>query len=204
MNRYTPITSASGNAFSRRWSRSRTAAAIVLAVALGVSVAGCGESTPPGPSSPTLTAPSASPSASSDPMTLAAQRAIEAYRGMWRAYAEAGQTANPDDPQLAVYATDGALQNLTSGLRSIRDRGLVIKGEIILDPRVTRVEPADVPTTIEITDCADTTNSLLYRQSGELYNDEPGGRQRVIATVKDTGDGVWKVLSFGAQAIGTC
>jgi hypothetical protein len=137
-------------------------------------------------------------------MTLAAQRAIEAYRGMWRAYQEAGQTANPDHPQLAVYATDGALQTLTSGLQSIRDRGLVIKGEVVLDPRVSRVEPADNPTTIEITDCADTTNFLLYRQSGELYNDEPGGRRRVIATVTDTGDEVWKVSSFGAHDIGTC
>jgi hypothetical protein len=45
---------------------------------------------------------------------------------------------------------------------------------------------------------------LLYRTSGELFNDKPGGRRLVIATVKDIGGAVWKVVSFGARDVGSC
>lgn len=151
-----------------------------------------------------MRAPTAPTVTSANPAAAARDRALAAYRGMWAAYQTAGETANPDDPQLATYAANGALQTLTNGLKSVRDRGLVIKGDIVLNPRVTALEPADKPSSIEITDCADTTKSLLYKRSGELFNDKPGGRRLVIATVKDIGGGVWKVVSFGARDIGTC
>jgi hypothetical protein len=134
----------------------------------------------------------------------ARDQGIAAYRGMWTAYQRAAEVANPDDPDLATYAADGALQTLTNGLKSIKDRDLVAKGDIVLNPRVTALEPADKPTTIEITDCADDSKSLLYRKSGELYNGKPGGRRLTIATAKDIGGGVWKVVSFGARDVGTC
>jgi len=154
-------------------------------------------------SSPPLRAPTASVTSASAPV-VARDKAIAAYRGMWAAYQTAAETANPDDPDLPTYATEGALRTLVSGLKSIKDRGLVARGDIVVNPRVTAVEPADDPTTIEITDCADDSKSLLYRKSGGLYNDKPGGRRLIIATVKDIGGGVWKVVSFGARDIGTC
>jgi hypothetical protein len=184
----------------------KQAVGTLAAVVAVVLVAGCRGGTPtaqPTTDSTTMHAPSTSVSSASGPV-VAGDKAIAAYRGMWTAYQKAGETANPDDPNLATYATEGALQTLTSGLASVRDRGLVIKGEIVVSPRVTALEPADQPTTIEITDCADTTKSLLYRTSGELYNDKPGGRRLIIATAKDIGGGVWKVVSFGARDIGTC
>jgi hypothetical protein len=116
----------------------------------------------------------------------------------------AGQTANPDEPELRVYAADEALQTLTRGLELMSGRGLVIAGELVLAPRVTAVEPADQPVSIEITDCADDRGSRLHRESGEPFNDQPGGRRLIVATAKNTGGGVWKVVSFSAHAVGTC
>jgi hypothetical protein len=124
---------------------------------------------------------------------------------MWAAYVEAAKTADPAHPLLAAYATGAALSTLTRGLRSLRDRGLVARGGITLAPTVTGLTPPDRPATVEITDCADDREALLYqRGSDKPHNDKPGGRRRVVATVKHMGGGAWKVVSFGARDIGTC
>lgn len=174
----------------------------ILVATLAACQDDAGVESPP-VSTSTLRAPSSTTS-SINAAIAARDKAIAAYRGMWAAYEKAAQDANPDDPALATYATDTALQTLVSGLKSIHDRGLVARGQIVVTPQVTALEPVELPTNIEITDCADDSASLLYRTSGELYNDKPGGRRRVIATAKDVGGGVWKVVSFGAQAVGTC
>jgi hypothetical protein len=185
----------------------RLGGAVVASVLLIMPATACGGGGGPAPAPPTPSATLHAPSTeatSANPAVAARDKALAAYRGMWAAYEKAGETANPDDPELATYAADVALQTLTNGLRSVRDRGLVIKGDIVLAPAVTVVEPADRPTSIKITDCADDSKSLLYRKSGELYNDKPGGRRLIVATVKDTGGGVWKVVSFGAHDVGSC
>jgi hypothetical protein len=178
---------------------------VAMACALLVVEGGCDSdrSPSPAPGSPVLTAP-ATDSVMGDSIGSAGDRALRAYRGMWAAYEKAGERADPDEPDLPTYATGDALQTLTNGLRSVRERGLVIKGDIVLAPRVTAVEPAERPKSIEITDCADDSRSLLYRRSGELFNDRPGGRRLIVATVTDSGGGVWKVESFGAHPVGSC
>ncbi len=152
----------------------------------------------PTSAAPTLQAPSL------DARGLVEQKALEAYRGMWAAYQKAGANADPADADLAKYTTGSALDRLVKGLTSVRDRGLVFKGEVALAPRVTSVTPTDSPTRAQITDCADDSKSLLYKKSGELYNDTPGGRRLVTATVEDTGSGVWKVTVLAPQGVGTC
>jgi hypothetical protein len=198
-----PSVSPSRSVRRPRPTRVSLAGVVLVASVLVGACQGNGGTSTPSVSSPPLRAPTTSATSASAPV-VARDKAIAAYRGMWAAYQKAAETANPDDPDLATYATDGALRTLTTGLKSIKDRGLVARGEIVVSPRVTAVEPANKPATIEITDCADTTNSLLYRKSGGLYNDKPGGRRLIIATVKDIGGGVWKVVSFGARDIGTC
>ena len=179
---------------------------VVVGLVVTLWLAGCGSqpATPaPSATTPTLHAPTGSASALSD-VVVARDKALAAYRGMWSAYQKAGEVPDPDYPDLRTYATGSALDTLTSGLSSIRDRGLVAKGEISLDPHMTGFEPADQPTSVDITDCADDSKALLYKKSGELYNDKPGGRRLVLATVKDIGGAIWKVESFGAHDVGTC
>lgn len=123
---------------------------------------------------------------------------------MWAAYARAGMTADPDEPELTKYATGQALSTLRAGLAKLRTAGEVLKGEYQSTPRVVAASPSAQPSAISVQDCLDTTRFLTYTAStGELANDVPGGNRAVRATVVRDGDG-WKVSSFGAQEVGTC
>ncbi|PZG09561.1 hypothetical protein C1I95_28895 [Micromonospora craterilacus] len=122
---------------------------------------------------------------------------------MWQAYAKAGLTADPQEPELAQHATDRALSTLQTGLTRLREDGNVIKGDYRSDPRVIATTPATTPSAVTVQDCMDTTRFLTYTAAGVLADDIPGGRRAVRATVIQNGGG-WKVSSFGVQAVGTC
>lgn len=170
----------------------------------GVS-AGCSKSRqerqdPPSPAStPSLRAPSQDTQASAD------TQALTAYRGMWIAYATAGESADPTHGDLAKYTTGDALSALTKGLDEYREKGQVSKGRPVMSPWVTeRPSAGDPVKQFEIQDCLDSTNWLVYRKSGGLVNDEPGGRRFTAAFVQDTGGGVWKVSAVGVHEVGSC
>ncbi|MEU1605543.1 hypothetical protein [Micromonospora matsumotoense] len=132
------------------------------------------------------------------------EAAVTAYRGMWQAYAKAGLTANPQEPDLARFATGAALSLLTSGLAKLREDGEVIKGLYRSSPRVVAAGPSPASGTIAVLDCLNTTDFLTYKaSSGALADDTPGGNRAVRATVIRVGD-VWKVFTVAAQAVGTC
>jgi hypothetical protein len=181
--------------------RRMAAAATVVAMVLPLAATGCsdGESPASGgqPSGPALSAPPQSARSAAETQALAA------WRGMWQAYVKAGLTADPAEPDLARYARDRALATLTAGLRSYRDKGQILKGEVVQNPQVSKAAPDADPTTVTITDCVDDTKFLVYKASGELLNDIPGGRRSALATVTK-GDGDWKVSSFGVQDPDTC
>ncbi|MFY1674045.1 hypothetical protein ACN27G_29515 [Plantactinospora sp. WMMB334] len=181
-----------------RWRR-RGLAAFASGFALALAVAGCGGLAPSGggSSAPSLSAPPQSARGTAE------QQALAAYQGMWQAYATAGLSANPDDPDLERYAAGTALQTLRDGLRGYRDKGQVLKGDLVTSPRVSGVSPDVEPTSVTVTDCVDDTAFLVYARSGELVNDIPGGRRFTKATVRNVGDG-WKVTGFGVQAVQTC
>ncbi|GAB3147015.1 hypothetical protein GCM10027290_29650 [Micromonospora sonneratiae] len=124
---------------------------------------------------------------------------------MWQAYAKAGLTANPDEPDLAKYASERALSTLREGLAGTKRDGHVIKGELGSAPQVERASPAAQPMTVSIIDCLNTEKFLTYTTSGDPVDDEPGGRRLTRATVTNisTGEG-WKVTGLGIQAVGTC
>jgi hypothetical protein len=56
---------------------------------------------------------------------------------MWQAFAQAGLTANADDPRLARYATGNALDTLKSGLSSYKNKGRILEGKLVAAPHVT-------------------------------------------------------------------
>jgi hypothetical protein len=173
----------------------------VVAFAFWLAVVGCGD-TAPSPDGSASTAPgSSAPSVSA--RDAAQRQAVAAWQGMWQAYAKAGLSANPDEPELARNAADRALRTLTNGLKSYKDKGHVLKGDLVANPQVSDASPAADPTTVTILDCVDDSKFLVYKSSGELLNDTPGGRHSAKATVTKLADG-WKVTSFGLQAINTC
>jgi hypothetical protein len=173
----------------------------VLAIfAVLAALAGCSDSTPGGGGSST-------PSLSAPPQSTrgrAEQKAVAAYQEMWQAYAKAGRTANPDDPDLGRYATGSALKTLTDGLKGYRDKAQILKGDLVTNPQVAGASPGTDPKDVTVTDCVDDTKFLVYQRSGELVNNVPGGRRSAKATVTNLGADGWKVTGFGVQAVNTC
>ena len=66
-----------------------------------------------------------------------------------------------------------------------------------------RLAPQPELTQATISDCFDDTHWLVYKDTGGLQDNVPGGHRRIQATVVDTG-GVWKVTQFSGEAEGTC
>jgi hypothetical protein len=170
-----------------------------------LSVTGCGgqSTTPPAPAPPTSGAPPLT-TAPATPASVAGAAALASYRGMWKAFVEAGRTSDWQSATLGRYATGVALTNLTRGLYADSLNKLITKGEPVLSPAVASVEPNDDPLQVLVSDCADSTNWLKYRSSDGSLADTPGGRRLINAVVERQADKSWKVSDFGVQKVGTC
>jgi hypothetical protein len=180
--------------------------ALAVVAALLTGLTACSRTDDPTVSLPTVTkstATTTAPSPSGNPSVDVRQQAIDAYVGMQRAYLKATETADPNYPELAKYASGRALEVLKTGLKGIQDQGLRGRGEATFRPRVESVEPAGEPTKIGIRDCMDTSRTELYKANGDPYRDEPGGNRLVIATVEMV-NGTWKVTGLGVQEAGSC
>jgi hypothetical protein len=189
--------------YGRSLMMQRFGATVTGLLLLTGATAGCTEDRQPDRGNSSSPAPSLR-APSQDARSTADARAIAAYRGMWNAYAAAGEVADPTHGDVAQYATGDALESLTGALDGYRKKGQVMKGRPALTPRVVSRSPGDPVSRLEVKDCADTTTWLVYDKSGDLINDVPGGRRSIGATVIDTGNGVWKVSLFGAREVGTC
>ncbi|MGP4115286.1 hypothetical protein ACTWP5_30865 [Streptomyces sp. 4N509B] len=193
---------------SRRMRRGACCAAIavlVLTACSDASSAGGDGSMERADSSPsTPPAGSATPT----PETVvdrAKEAALAAYRGMWLDMARAARTSNWRAGYLADHATGDALTAITGSLYADHRNGLVTRGDPILYPTVSSVNPPNDPTAIMIDDCGDSTNWLKYEEdTDQLADDEPGGRQAIIAEVKRQTDGIWQVTRFAVQSVGSC
>lgn len=174
---------------------------VVLAACIAAGTSACRADQPP--AGTTTSAPSVS-TPGQDARASAAEMALDAYRGMWTAYAKAGLTSNADEPDLAKFAADDALRTLRKGLAGYRSKKQVIKGDFGSSPSVANVSPGTNPTTVTITDCLDGTRFLVYKSSGGLADDKPGGRRSATAAVTNLGGQGWKVTNFGVQEVGTC
>ncbi|GHE80962.1 hypothetical protein GCM10017786_09050 [Amycolatopsis deserti] len=160
-------------------------------------------------SGPSTAAPAPSAAVSTSPSPTgedkAKQEALAAYRAMWADFVQAGITSDWQSPKLGDHATGLALTNLSRGLYADHYNGLVTKGQPILNPTVSSVEPAGDPVKIIVSDCGDSTNWLKYRaDNGQLADDEPGGRHAINAIVEKQADGSWKVTDYGVHDAGTC
>jgi hypothetical protein len=178
---------------------------------LVVSLAGAVACTPdpPAPTSvlTSTTSRTSSPtdSPTESPVDVAGRVAVDAYLGMWQAMAGAARTSDWRSPQLGEYATGQALNTISRGLYTDHRNGLVTKGAPNNAPTVSRVDPADEPTRVTISDCGDSTHWLKYHaDTGRLADDGPGGRRAITAVVDQQRDGRWLVSDFAVESVGTC
>jgi hypothetical protein len=176
---------------------------LLAAVAL---LAACGSGAGPGPGKPGRTAPAtASPVKTSASRASAAQAAaLAAYTGMWKEMQAAAVTADWTAPRLASYASGEALQILVSGLRSDHRQGLVVKGTLVMHPKVISQKPSGNPDQVVIRDCSDDSHWLNYvAATGKLQNNVPGGHRLAEALVTRAA-GRWTVSRLVVHAEGTC
>jgi hypothetical protein len=193
-----------GNAHGRN-GRRRVGLALVGLAALTLAACSSNSSSTPGDTTEVTTSPppsSISPSPVS-PADSASQQATAAYTGMWRQMAKAGETADWQSPELAKYATGDALGVVNRSLYTDHLNGVVSKGAPANKPQVSKMDPADNPTTVTISDCSDSSNWLKYK-NGQLLNDTPGGRRSITAEVKKQQDSTWRVTRFAVEGVGTC
>lgn len=181
--------------------RTRVFGSIIVPIVSVAVFGGCSkkDDAPDAESTPT----SAAPASSADSRSAAERDAITAYRGMWDAFVAAGKTADPDAPALRTYASDDALKLIVAALLQHRQNQQVILGDLVIDPKATEARPADAPTEVTILDCVNDEKWLVYKASGGLADDEPGGKHQTTAAVVRSG-GTWKVKSFELGRSGTC
>lgn len=201
-----------GSAVTARRSRSRggwIAACVALAISGGCTTTN--DSPPPDDPAVDAAETAAETSTWTEPTSTVAgvdeveRDALATYRAMWKDFVAAGRSSDWQAPGLGRHATGIALQKLTRGLYTDHQNGVVTRGEPVLDPRVSSVEPATNPTKVVVTDCGDSTNYLKYdATTGQLADDEPGGRRLINATVESQPDGSWKVSDFGIHEVGSC
>jgi hypothetical protein len=167
-----------------------------------VMVSAC-ESAPVVTTTSVQTGPSLSSSAA--PIDTARDKAIDAYRQMWRDFAAAAETSDWQSSSLSRHATGTALNKLSQSLYGDSYRGIVTKGAPVLNPSVSNVDPANDPARVVIMDCGDSTTWLKYRRdNGSLADDKPGGRHLINSTVEKQVDGSWKVSDYGVHDVGSC
>jgi hypothetical protein len=136
---------------------------------------------------------------------IAGRRAVEVYLGMWNAMAEAARTSDWQASSLSKFATGDALTTISGGLYADHQNGLVTVGAPKNSPTVSRVEPTNLPRTVTITDCGDSTSWVKRRKdTGQPADDGPGGRRAITGVVTKQNGGLWLVSDFAVQAVGTC
>jgi hypothetical protein len=185
----------------------RPAATLLAIGAALAAIASCSSDTaggpPPGTTRP-ASSTSALPTTTLSVVDKVKQDAVTAYRGMWQDFVAAGTTSDWQSPKLGQYATGIALTNLSRGLYADHYNGLVTKGEPVLNPSVSSVDPPSDPKKVIVTDCGDSTHWLKYRADNGQLADTPGGRRLINAIVEKQADGSWKVSDFGVHDLGTC
>lgn len=203
----------SSSARKRHWSGAQRRSHLVWIAAVSSACAalvGCTAANENGilPSGDSSTPTSISESQTTPPVAAAdkaKQDAVAAYRAMWQDFVSAGRTSNWQSSELGRHATGIALQKLSRGLYTDHQNGVVTRGEPALNPNVSSAEPETDPTKIVIADCGDSTNFLKYdAKTGQLADDEPGGRRLINAIVELQADGTWKVSDFGIHEVGSC
>lgn len=162
--------------------------------------------TPTPTSAPSTADPSPTPTPSVDPaLTEAEARILEAYRGYWAAkVASYANPAQPQDPNLAVFAVDTALAEAQSTIFQLQSDGVRLVGEPVLAPDVSDIV-LGAEGSAQIRDCVDSSNwTPISVATGEPAA-APDQHSRVqAASTAYFFDGRWTIQSFVADRQSPC
>ncbi|WP_326596598.1 hypothetical protein [Streptomyces sp. NBC_01803] len=124
---------------------------------------------------------------------------MAAYVAMWEDTTEASRTSDADHPRLDDHATGNALDLLRFVMDGHAAEGHVAQGAPMHDIEVVE-SSADH---LDLRDCMDSTDWLMYDLSGELVDDVPGSRRWVHAAVERR-EGDWIVVDLVLDERATC
>jgi len=139
-------------------------AGMTLAAALALTVTGCKDDPEPPPDF--ADGPRATPGASASEAAAREEilRAYTAYRAAVTAAYNAGNHLHPD---LDKHLADPLLAQTRSDLYNLGRQGLVYKGAIKTNPKVTQVKLSEATPTAIIEDCFDLSDyKLIVKSSG--------------------------------------
>lgn len=180
------------------WASSRPGVAAALALAL---LGGCGAERPAGdrPAAPPSSAIASAPAVTSAPATTrspeerAAADALAAYRAFWAAHTATARAGRFDSPRMRRYGTDPLLSQMRTALARLAARGILQTGDVVVHPRVVKVDLAASPPTVTIEDCFDERGlGGVSRKTRKPVEIEPARPYESTATVIRVG-GRWKV-----------
>lgn len=166
----------------------RTACALGIAVACGLSASACSKGTSSAATS-TTAATTTSTSAATTTTTTVEDAAIAGYRAFWDAYLRAADPMNPQHPDLAATAIDPELDQVRGAFLSRLAGHEVIRGTLEPHPQV---EGTPTATSVTLTDCLTDNAHIFDANTGEQKDSSQTVThlQRVQMTLVD---GVWKV-----------
>jgi hypothetical protein len=151
----------------------RRSAVALLAVAGAVAAASC----------------SSSPNAGNG-----THAALDAYRQSWADIIRAGDPIKPDAPELKSHRSGQALDVIVGVLRDYAAKGLVYRGNVDLNPKITEFNGDRA----RIRDCVFDHTQVLDPKSNEVVK-PAADVSRWVNTTMQVVDGAWKAVNFAPE-----
>lgn len=170
---------------------------VVAVAATTLLVTGCSKGTPS--RQPSASPATAGVSTAPRPPSVGEEEALATYRAMMSDLVAVSRNPDENDARLRSHASADALTLLRYMMKQDREKNVVAKGHVRVDPTVLKSGASEVV----LRDCADDSDWLLYTREGTIENDVPGGRHRIDATLERR-DGRWRVERLYFDEVGTC
>lgn len=153
------------------------AVATAMTLALLVSLVGCERGTDDDTSS--------RPSVSATPTAAVREEAVAAYEAWMKVSVELAATSDYQSPKLREYLVDPELTERTTGLKSLRDSGLVVVGQPTWTARVTSLRLDAQPPAAVLQVCLDTSGWTIVHTSDKSNAEASGQAERFYATITE-------------------
>ncbi|MFE4444499.1 hypothetical protein [Streptomyces sp. NPDC056820] len=189
--------------------RERLRRTLCATLLLGATVTGCGSGGDSKVGTPAVSVgTTAAPTASATPDPQAAQKAavLKAYRQMTTAQAAAYRTASEKEADLQRYATLEALGKIRLDLARMKEAGMVVRGEVGHDPKVTSLDLNAQTPKATLSDCIDLSKYQTYDLRAKKVIPLPTAQPlRYVATAKaERWSGRWMVTDIDTQGGSAC